>query len=121
MLRLTAEALGASGLTERVRLCRPETAEHQQLFDELAASLTQLPLYRRAAALLDANGAAAVSLWWLAVAPVARRALPAELDAELAPWLERDGLPAPLAAEVELLRSQVEFLVDRAGGHAPAT
>ena len=120
--RMLTEVLGETGSTvtnDDLQHLDANPEPGGQLFDELASSLSQLPLYRCAVAELGASSAAAVSMWWLAVAPAARRALPADLDAAFAPWLERDALPAPLATEVELLRSQVEFLLDRAGSPAP--
>jgi len=114
VLRVTAQALVESGIRERVCTRAPQTEEHRALYAELEAAFTRLPLYVRAAQGLDAGSAAAVTLWWLVLAPVARRALPAAAEAELAPLLA-ELLPAPLGAEIELLRSQVEFLLDRPG------
>jgi glutathione gamma-glutamylcysteinyltransferase len=115
VLRVTSQALVESGLTERVRTRAPESAEQRALYAELEASFRQLPLYVRAARGLDAPSAAAVTLWWLALAPVALRAVPAAAEVELAPLLDRALVPALLATEIELLRSQVQFLLDRPG------
>lgn len=115
VLRVTAQALVESGLRERVRTRAPETEEQLALYAELEASFTRLPLYVRAARALDAASAAAVTLWWLALAPLALGAVPATARGELAPLVARELVPAPLAAEIELLRSQIEFLIDRPG------
>jgi glutathione gamma-glutamylcysteinyltransferase len=115
VFQVTARALVESGLTESVRLRPPESDEHRASYAELEESFTRLPLYARAAAGLRADSAAAVTLWWLALAPVARRVLSSAVEAELAPLLDGEVLPAPLAAEIELLRSQVEFLLQRPG------
>jgi glutathione gamma-glutamylcysteinyltransferase len=116
VLRVTAQALVDSGIRERVRTRAPETEEQRALYTEIEAGFMRLPLYVRAAQALDAGSAAAVTLWWLAVAPLAQRALPAAAEGELAPLLARERVPALLAAEIDLLRSQVEFLLDRPGG-----
>jgi len=112
LLTLSAEALGASGLCERVRLRPPETAEQHSLFRELVASLESLPLHQRAAEQLGAELGMRVTAWWLAAPAVAWQPLTAPLRAELAPLIDIGTLAEPLAAEVELLRSQVDFLLE---------
>jgi glutathione gamma-glutamylcysteinyltransferase len=112
LLALSADALLASGLPERVRLRPPEMAEDQSMFRELVASVEQLPLQQRAAARLGRELGLRVTAWWLAAPAVAWRPLAAPLWAELGPLLDLEALPAPLAAEVQLLRSQVDFLLD---------
>lgn len=111
LLALSAEALAASGIAERVRLRSAETAELEQALAELVASIESTELHRRAAARLGSALAMRVVVWWLAAPGAAWAGLVEPLLAELAPLLDVARLPPLLAAEVELLRSQVEFLL----------
>lgn len=112
LLASSAEALAASGVAERVRLRPPETPEQQQAFAELVARIEGSALYQRASARLGPRLGMQVFAWWLAAPTAAWAELAAPLRAELAPLLDSAALPPLLAAEVELLRSQVEFLLD---------
>lgn len=116
LLRASSEALGASGLLERARFRAPQTPEHEALFAELSSLLQQLPLYGRASRHLGPALAAPLVLWWLAAPPAAFGELPASLESELEELVDLSRVPARLAPELELLRSQVEFLLE----HAPA-
>jgi glutathione gamma-glutamylcysteinyltransferase len=112
LLVLSAEALAASGISGGVRLRPPETPELEQAFAELMASLETTAVHRRASARLGATLGMGVAAWWLAAPAAAWVGLAPPLWAELAPWLDLGALPPSLAAEVELLRSQIEFLLD---------
>lgn len=112
LLALSAEALSASGLAERVRLRPPETAEHRRMFDELVALIEGLPLYRRAAAQLGPVLGMRVTAWWLAAPRKAWADLAASLREQVFQLIDVAALPAALATEVELLQSQIEFLLD---------
>jgi glutathione gamma-glutamylcysteinyltransferase len=112
LLTLSAAALGASGISERVRLRPPETAEQQRAFDELMALIESTALHRRASARLGPALATRVAAWWLAAPRAAWADLPAPLRDQLAPLLDIAALPPLLAAEIELLRSQVDFLLE---------
>lgn len=112
LLASSARALAASGIAERVYLRAPETIEHRRLFDELAALVTRLPLYHRACAVLGSELAGPVVLWWLCAPGAGWRRLDESIQAELGVLIDPAQLPAPLVSEVELLRSQVDFLLD---------
>ena len=120
LLELSAEALGASGLMDRVRFRAPQTPEHEAVFTELRALVRQLPLYDRAGQHLGPELAAPIVLWWLAAPSAAFGELPASLERELGELVDLSRVPARLAAELTLLRSQVEFLLEyspAAAGH----
>jgi glutathione gamma-glutamylcysteinyltransferase len=112
LLLVSVEALAASGISERVRLRPPETADQRRVFDELVALIESLPLYRRASARLGSELGMRVTAWWLAAPRALSAELAASLEEQLAPLLDVSRLPAPLAGEVELLRSQVDFLLE---------
>jgi glutathione gamma-glutamylcysteinyltransferase len=107
----SAEAISASEISERVRLRSPETAEQRALFSELEAGVASVPLYRRALARLGPELGGRVFLWWLAAPRATWAALPSALQPELLELLDTSRWPAELAAEAELLSSQIEFLL----------
>lgn len=111
LLRGSGEAVAASGIAERVRLRVPEAADQQQLYAQTRALLESAPLFERAARVLGPEAAARVLVWWLAAPDTAWQPLPPGLRAELSALLEPSVLLAPLADEVRLLRSQIEFLL----------
>jgi glutathione gamma-glutamylcysteinyltransferase len=112
LLASSARSLVASGIRERVRLRAPDTLEQRRAFDELAALVTRLPLHERASAVLGPELAGPVVLWWLCAPGAGRSGLPDALQAELSMLIDPGQLPAPLVAEVELLRSQIDFLLE---------
>jgi glutathione gamma-glutamylcysteinyltransferase len=112
LLTLSAEALAASGISERVRLRPPEVPEQQRAFAELMALIESVPLHRRASERLGPTFGTPVAAWWLAAPSAAWADLAAPLREQLAPLLDVAALPPLLAAEVELLRSQVDFLLE---------
>ncbi len=112
LMLASGQALAASGLSERVRFRRPETVEHRQLFDDLSALLGGLPIHHRASGVLAAELVGPLVLWWLCAPRASWSRLPEPLQVELASLIDLARLPTPLVAEVELLRSQVEFLME---------
>lgn len=116
LLEASAEALGASGLMERVRFRAPQTPEHVAVLTELTSIFRGLPLHDRAGRHLGPELAAPIVLWWLAAPASAFGELPPALASELRELVDLSGVSALLAPELELLRSQVEFLLD----YAPA-
>jgi glutathione gamma-glutamylcysteinyltransferase len=112
LLTLSAEALAASGISDAVRLRPPEAPEHQLAFAELMALIESLPLHRRASERLGLPLGVRVAAWWLAAPSAVWADVAAPLREQLAPLLDIAALPPLLATEVELLRSQVDFLLE---------
>lgn len=112
LLTLSAEALAASGISERVRLRPPEAPEHQLALAELTALIESLPLHRSASERLGPTLGMRVTAWWLAAPNAAWADVAAPLREQLGALLDIAALPPLLAAEVELLRSQVDFLLE---------
>ncbi len=110
-----ARALLDSGLLEHVRL-RP-AADKAALLDEVRRAVEALPLHRAVARAVpgDAVGnpvSTALTIWIAAAPPAPWAALPGDVHAQLTALLDRAALPARLVPELELLRSQVEFLLE---------
>jgi hypothetical protein len=120
MLLLSSRgALEESGLLTRVHFRAPVLPEHVRQLEELSRLFGELPLYQIAARCLAPSDVRAVVLWWLAAPPHAWSALPEALAGELSALVAVPHLPPPLAREVALLKSQVEFLLEHARGASP--
>ncbi len=118
LLHASAAALERSGLSARVQFRAPQTPEHAVLLAALEAAISTLGLYRCAVEALGNERALSVVLWLLAAPQTLWSALPPPLGRELMDLLDTDAMPAELAGEVSLLRSQVEFLLEHAGRSA---
>lgn len=114
LFALAGVAFDASGLAGEVELVRPLEAERGRAFAELRELFLGLPLYQALRGAFADERAAALALWMLAAPASAWAGLDARLASELAPLLDASALPAPLAAELGLLKSQVEFLLEHA-------
>ena len=95
-----------------MRLRPPETVDQQRVFQELVALIESLPLHRLVSERLGPELGMRVTAWWLVAPAAAWRHLPAPLREQLSPLIDIAALPPPIASEVELLRSQVDFLLD---------
>jgi glutathione gamma-glutamylcysteinyltransferase len=115
VLHASAAAVEASGLLSRVQFRAPQTSEHVVLLGALESAISALPLYRSAADLLGGERAMPVVVWLLGAPSHLWSALSAPLAREMLNLLDTEIIPAPLADEVSLLRSQIEFLLEHAG------
>jgi glutathione gamma-glutamylcysteinyltransferase len=114
LLNGIADHIEEHRVLEYVRFRAAVTQEHTQLFERLSAALAATALYRASAAALPPASVVRVVLWCLAMPKSAWLSLPPGLAAELAQLLDEE-LPPELDAEVALLHSQVEFLLEQAG------
>jgi hypothetical protein len=114
LFALAASALEASGLAAEVELVAPADAEGSRALAQLRELFLDLPLYRALRATLPAEPAAALALWMMAAPASAWAELDAKLARELEPLLDQSAVPEPLRAELGLLKSQVEFLLEHA-------
>jgi glutathione gamma-glutamylcysteinyltransferase len=113
-LRLSEATLRDGGILERVRFRAPQAPEHQRLFEELNALFVQLPLYQLAARHLAAASVVPVALWLLASPESSLSVLPDALREQVRSLVDIGDMPAPLATELAVMRSQVEFLLELA-------
>jgi phytochelatin synthase len=114
MLELTAAAIQRSGLCEQLQFRPPRDAEQASTLELLRGSLHALPLYTRAAASLGAAPAVPVVLWLLATPTHCWSVLPASLRSLVLQLCDPGVMQARIAAEVQMLRSQLEFLLEHA-------
>lgn len=107
---LSGRALAESGVLEHVRFRSARSAQEQASLDELAQALGALPLAARVGSLGELGPA--VLVCWLTAPDCLFDTLPPALKTELSELCGTNGLPARLAMEIELARSQLQILID---------
>jgi glutathione gamma-glutamylcysteinyltransferase len=116
LLALTARVVAAHDMASHVQFRVPRSPEQLRLLEELSLAFQETQLYREAALHLEPAQLTRVLLWLLAAPRSVWRNLPISLAVELEQLLESTSLAAPLRAELGLLHSQVEFLLEHAQG-----
>jgi glutathione gamma-glutamylcysteinyltransferase len=116
LLELSSGLVEQSGISSHVQFRSPITSEQMQRLAELNLELQSTEVYRRVSPLLAPTLLMPMLLWLMAAPAGLWLALPRHLANELGPLLDPASLPSSLRAEIVLLRSQVEFLLDHAHG-----
>jgi len=120
LLALTARVVATHDISSHVQFRVPSSSpEALQLLEELNLAFRETQLYLEAAPHLEPSLLTPVLLWLLAAPRSVWGNLPVGLAVELERLLDSTSLAAPLRAEIGLLRSQVEFLLEHAQGVVP--
>ncbi|HYO93559.1 MAG TPA: phytochelatin synthase family protein [Polyangiaceae bacterium] len=105
-----AAALGA-GLSECVRVRKPETPEHDAVFEALRCALVQSPLHGAVSAAHGEAFSELITTWVLAAPERLWAELPRDVRSRLLELTRVSELPSVLAKEVEHLRAQLDVLL----------
>jgi glutathione gamma-glutamylcysteinyltransferase len=112
LLLLQSRLVQESGLMDIVRFRPPQTSEHQRLLEQLTAELSELALHGHAAKVLEPSAVTPTMIWMLGAPLHTWRGLPEGLASQVAELVASDRMPPLLGAEVSLLSSQIEFLLE---------
>lgn len=114
LLELQSHLLEQSGLMSIVRFRPPQTNEHQRVLEQLAAQFRELTLYGHSSKVLAPHAVTPTMIWMLGAPPHTWRGLPEALANDVAQLVSSARMPPLLGAEVSLLQSQIEFLLEHA-------